>query len=60
VLEARERLAQLKPDERTALLLFGLGYSYHEIGERRGWSYTKVNRAITEGRAALRRGQHAG
>jgi RNA polymerase sigma factor (sigma-70 family) len=59
VLEARERLAQLKPDERKALLLFGLGYSYHEISERRGWSYTKTNRSITEGRAALRRGQHA-
>src|SRR6185436_19434743 len=24
--------------------------SYDEIGERYGWSYTKVNRAITEGR----------
>ena len=26
--------------------------SYEEIGERNGWSYTKVNRAITEGRGA--------
>jgi DNA-directed RNA polymerase specialized sigma24 family protein len=59
VLEARERLAALKPDARTALLLFGLGYSYHEISERRGWSYTKTNRSITEGRAVLRKGQHA-
>ena len=55
VLEARERLAALKPDERTALLLFGLGYTYHEIGERRGWTYTKTNRCIAEGRAALRK-----
>lgn len=54
VLGARERLAALKPDERMALLLFGLGYSYHEIGEQRDWSYTKVNRCIAEGRAALR------
>lgn len=56
--EAVERffaaLAQLKPDERIALLLFGLGCSYREIGERQGWTYTKVNRCIAEGRAALR------
>ena len=26
------------------------GLSYKEIGERLGWTYTKVNRAITEGR----------
>jgi RNA polymerase sigma factor (sigma-70 family) len=45
-----EALAQLKPDERTALLLKAEGYSYREIGERQGWTYTKVNRAITEGR----------
>jgi RNA polymerase sigma factor (sigma-70 family) len=54
VFEARERLASLKPAERTALLLFGYGYSYCEIGEIAGWTYTKVNRAISEGRAALR------
>jgi RNA polymerase sigma factor (sigma-70 family) len=47
-------LALLKPDERTALLLFGLGCSYREICERQGWTYTKVNRCIAEGRAALR------
>ena len=45
-----EALAQLKPDERTALLLKGQGYSYREIGELKGWTHTKVNRAITEGR----------
>jgi RNA polymerase sigma factor (sigma-70 family) len=47
-------LAELKPDQRTALLLFGLGCSYREICERQGWTYTKVNRCITEGRSALR------
>jgi hypothetical protein len=26
------------------------GLSYEEIGKRNGWTYTKVNRAITEGR----------
>ncbi len=44
----------LKPDERTALLLLGLGCSYLEIGARQGWTHTKVNRCLVEGRAALR------
>jgi RNA polymerase sigma factor (sigma-70 family) len=48
-------LAQLKPDERTALMLLGLGCSYREICERQGWTYTKVNRCLAEGRAVLRR-----
>ncbi len=45
-----EALGRLKPDERTALLLKAKGLSYREIGERQGWTYTKVNRAMTEGR----------
>ena len=40
--EALERrialLDQLKPDERTTLILIGFGFSYAEIGELRGWS----------------------
>lgn len=48
-------MMQLKPDERTALIMFGLGYSYRDICERRGWTHTKVNRCIAEGRAALRK-----
>lgn len=52
----RCRLARLKPDERTALIYRGLGYSYREICSMTGWTYTKVNRCITEGRAALRSG----
>jgi DNA-directed RNA polymerase specialized sigma24 family protein len=47
-------LARLKPDQRTALLLLGLGYSYAEIGARQRWSPTKVNHCLSEGRAALR------
>jgi DNA-directed RNA polymerase specialized sigma24 family protein len=47
-------LDRLKPDERTALLLLGLGYSYAEIAEAQGWTHTKVNRCLAEGRAALR------
>ncbi len=52
--EARRRLLRLKPDQRTALLLKAAGFSYKEIGSHRGWTYTKVNRCVTEGRAALR------
>jgi RNA polymerase sigma factor (sigma-70 family) len=54
--EDRRRLARLKADEQAALWLQAAGYSYREIGERRGWTYTKVNRCISEGRAALRSG----
>jgi len=45
-----EALRKLKADEATALMLKAEGLSYHEIGERFGWTYTKVNRCITEGR----------
>jgi RNA polymerase sigma factor (sigma-70 family) len=47
-------LAELKPDERTALSLLAAGYSYREIGERHGWTHTKVNRCVAEGRVRLR------
>ena len=53
---ARRRLATLKPDERIALVLFAAGFSYREIGAGKGWTHTKVNRCIAEGRAALRTG----
>ena len=47
-------LAELKPDQRTALLLLGHGFSYREIAANKAWTYTKVNRCIAEGRTALR------
>jgi RNA polymerase sigma factor (sigma-70 family) len=50
----RSHFRGLKPDERTALSLLAFGYSYAEIGEIKGWTRTKVNRCIAEGRAALR------
>ena len=50
VRRSAEALRALKPDEAKALVLKAHGLSYAEIGERCGWSYTKVNRAITEGR----------
>jgi RNA polymerase sigma factor (sigma-70 family) len=49
----RELLAQLKPQERRALTLKALGYSYSEIGELTGWTYTKINRCLAEGRKRL-------
>lgn len=47
-------LAALKADQRRALKLFAAGYSYRQICDLTGWTYTKANRSITEGRAALR------
>ncbi len=52
--DAKTRLAALKPAERCALGLIAAGYSYAEIGEITGFSYTKTNRCAAEGRAALR------
>ena len=57
VAEAARSLAALKANERIAILLQAEGYSYAEICEMLGWSYTKVNRCLAEGRAKLRRGR---
>jgi RNA polymerase sigma factor (sigma-70 family) len=48
-----EALGRLKPNELRALLLRAEGYSYKQICATTGWTYTKVNRCITEGRRAL-------
>jgi RNA polymerase sigma factor (sigma-70 family) len=53
--EAARALALLKPDERLAVALQAHGYSYAEICGLCGWTYTKVNRCLAEGRARLRR-----
>jgi RNA polymerase sigma factor (sigma-70 family) len=47
-------IEELKPDERTALILLGLGCSYEEIAALRGWSWTKVNRCLSEGKTKVR------
>lgn len=52
--QLRRRLTHLKPDQRKALGLFALGYSYREIATTMHWTYTKVDRCIKEGRATLR------
>ena len=50
VRQSAEALRALKPDEAKALVMKAHGLSYDEIGARYGWTYTKVNRSITEGR----------
>ncbi len=50
---AAEALQRLKPQELTALVLRAEGLTYKEICARTGWSYTRCNRAVTEGRRAL-------
>src|SRR5215207_6521188 len=50
-----EALGQLKPHEVRALRLQAEGFSYREICAMTGWSYTKVNRLLTEGRQAFLR-----
>jgi RNA polymerase sigma factor (sigma-70 family) len=57
--EARRRLGRLKVDERTAIVLHAAGFDYGEIGARCGWTHTKVNRCLYEGRRALRNSREA-
>jgi RNA polymerase sigma factor (sigma-70 family) len=54
VAAARRALSALKSNQRVALALQASGYSYDEIGEACGWTYTKVNRCLAEGRDRLR------
>ena len=54
VARTREALKTLKPQELRALTLLAEGYSYAEIGELTGWSYTKINRCLAEGRQRFR------
>lgn len=48
-----EALGRLKPQETTCLLLKAEGLSYQEIAARTGFTYTKVNRCLVEGRRAF-------
>ncbi|HZV76105.1 MAG TPA: sigma-70 family RNA polymerase sigma factor [Conexibacter sp.] len=53
VRQTAEALRRLKPQEVTALVLRAEGLSYREICTRTGWTYTRTNRTVTEGRRAL-------
>jgi DNA-directed RNA polymerase specialized sigma24 family protein len=55
VSRSAEALRRIKPDEARALMLKANGLSYEEIASELGWTYTKVNRCITEGRARFLR-----
>jgi RNA polymerase sigma factor (sigma-70 family) len=55
VARSREALQALKPAELRALGLLAEGYSYAEIGELTGFSRTKINRCLAEGRERFRR-----
>jgi RNA polymerase sigma factor (sigma-70 family) len=50
---AAEALQRLKPQELRALWLKAEGHSYNDISAITGWSYTKVNRCLTEGRRSF-------
>lgn len=56
IVKTKKLLSQLKKDERRALSLLAIGYSYQDICSLTGWTYTKVNRCISEGRTRLREG----
>jgi len=51
---SREALGTLKPHELKALTQLAEGYSYTEIASLNGWTRTKVNRCLAEGRARFR------
>ncbi len=55
IARSREALSTLKPAELRALTLLAAGYSYAEIGEITGFSQTKVNRCLAEGRERFRK-----
>jgi hypothetical protein len=54
IARSREALQTLKPQELRALTLLAEGYSYVEIGEITGYSQTKINRCLAEGRERFR------
>jgi RNA polymerase sigma factor (sigma-70 family) len=54
IARSREALQALKPQELRALTLLAEGYSYAEIGELTGYSQTKINRCLAEGRERFR------
>ncbi|HET7121313.1 MAG TPA: sigma-70 family RNA polymerase sigma factor [Solirubrobacterales bacterium] len=55
IARSREALQTLKPQELRALTLLAEGYSYAEIGEITGYSRTKINRCLAEGRERFRK-----
>jgi RNA polymerase sigma factor (sigma-70 family) len=54
IARSREALQALKPAELRALTLLAAGCSYAEIGRITGFSRTKINRSLAEGRERFR------
>lgn len=50
----RRRGLAVTPSRRAGLLFLALGLSYQQAMQATGWTYTKVNRAITEARMLAR------
>jgi RNA polymerase sigma factor (sigma-70 family) len=55
IARSREALQTLKPAELRALTLLAEGYSYAEISSITGFTPTKVNRSLAEGRERFRK-----
>jgi DNA-directed RNA polymerase specialized sigma24 family protein len=55
VIDARRALASLPANKALPLLAVASGWSYEELGERLGRTYSWVNRGVSEGRALARR-----
>jgi RNA polymerase sigma factor (sigma-70 family) len=55
VIDARRALASLPANKALPLLAIASGWSYEELGERLGRTYSWVNRSVSEGRALARR-----
>lgn len=53
VAQTAEALQRVKANEAKAMWLKASGDSYAEISERTGWTYTKVNRCLAEGRRSF-------
>ncbi len=53
VARTAEALHSLKPQEVRAMWLRALGHSYEQIATSTGWTYTKVNRCLAEGRKSF-------
>ena len=55
VIDVRRALASLPANKALPLLAIASGWSYDELGQRLGRTYSWVNRGVSEGRALARR-----
>ena len=53
MLDGRRRLQAAESRERRVMVLCGVGYSYAQVAEALGISYTRVNQLISSGRARM-------